>query len=278
MARRGDTIYLGGFFEHVGGQPHQGLAAVDATTGAVLSWNPDVDSFVNSLVVIGRTVYVGGAYYTVGGQSRNSLAAVDALTGAVLRWNPEPGPGDVIAPYIYALVAVGDTIYVGGDFDGIGGGAQKDFAGVDAISGQAISWDARPNGHVWSLSASGRTVYAGGAFLQFDGLPCSGLAEIQLGAEVPHGPPGSSLALGPISPNPAVSSASIPFESRVTGPVSLEVFDIQGRRIATLLDHQLISPGWHEQPVDAENWPKGVYFCRLQAGGSTASRRFVVLR
>ena len=232
---------------------------------------------MNSLVVIGRTVYVGGAYYTIAGQSRNSLAAVDALTGAVLPWNPDPIPGDLVAPYIYALAAIGDTLYVGGGFGGISGQIRHDFAAISATSGIASTWNPDPDGVVWSLTASGSTLYVGGGFSRFGTSPDMGLAGLIFGPPSPAGqePP---LVVESIAPDPVSSTASVRFALPAPASASLEVYDVQGRRIATLLDHQLMSAGWHEQPLDAENWPKGVYFCRLQAGGSTASRRFVVLR
>jgi trimeric autotransporter adhesin len=279
MAQRESTIYMGGFFEHVGGQQRLRLAAVDTGSGAIMSWNPRVDSFVKALAVIGRTVYVGGAYSTIGGRPRNSLAAVDAITGAVLPWNPDPSPGDVIVPYIYAMVAIGDTLYVGGDFSAIGGQSRRDFAAVDATTGGVLAWDPSPDGIVWGLSVSGRTLYAGGGFSRFGELPCSGLAAISMEPLVPPSPTNSRATLSLISPNPVLSSASARFTLLSAGLVTLDVFDMQGRRIASLMTRQPQSAGWHDEPLHAERWPTGVYFCRLEvAGGVSATRKFVVLR
>ena len=281
MAQSESTIYLGGFFRHVGGQPRVALAAVNATSGAVTPWDPELDSFVNALAVIGRTVYVGGGYSTIGGQSRNSLAAVDAISGAILPWNPDPSPGGVIAPYIYALAAVGDTLYVGGDFGAIGGLPRQNLAALDATTGVATSWDPSPDGLVWALAVNGNIVYAGGGFLRLGGLPCSGLAAIDFASppadsQVIAGPPAVTLALN--APNPAHTSTVIRFTLAAPAPVSLVVFDLQGRRVVTLLDHELQQAGAHDVPVQVGGWRPGVYLYRLEACGTSATRKMLVVR
>ena len=50
-----------------------------------------------------------------GGQSRANIAAVNASTGAVLPWNP-----GVAGNAVQALVARGDSLYIGGDYSQVG--------------------------------------------------------------------------------------------------------------------------------------------------------------
>jgi hypothetical protein len=40
LALRGDTLYVGGAFDVIGGEPHSKLAALDARTGEPRAWNP----------------------------------------------------------------------------------------------------------------------------------------------------------------------------------------------------------------------------------------------
>ena len=47
--------------------------------------------------------------------------------------------------------------------------------------------------------------------------------------------------------------------------VQLDVYDIQGRKIAALLSGSVISAGRHEQLFDAARLSSGTYFYRLQA-------------
>lgn len=60
--------------------PHR-LAAFDATTGEVTSWDPRPNGPVFSIVADGPTVYVGGQYTTIGGAPRSNLGAVSAAAG-----------------------------------------------------------------------------------------------------------------------------------------------------------------------------------------------------
>jgi hypothetical protein len=64
--------------------------------------------------------------------------------------------------------------------------------------------------------------------------------------------------------------------SRVTG-MSLRVFDVLGRLVATLADGP-VAPGTHAVTFDGSGLASGVYFYRLQAGEFVATRRMFVIR
>jgi hypothetical protein len=51
LALSGNTVYAGGIFTSVGGQPRNRLAALDASTGGATGWNPNPN---------GSTVEAGG--------------------------------------------------------------------------------------------------------------------------------------------------------------------------------------------------------------------------
>src|SRR5262249_25365369 len=83
----GDTIYVGGAvtgaIANAQTTRRNGLAAVDATTGALLAWNPNASGEVRTLAVDGNNVYAGGNFTSIGGLSRIRLAEIDGTTGAV---------------------------------------------------------------------------------------------------------------------------------------------------------------------------------------------------
>ncbi|MDZ7372472.1 MAG: T9SS type A sorting domain-containing protein [candidate division KSB1 bacterium] len=78
-------------------------------------------------------------------------------------------------------------------------------------------------------------------------------------------------------PNPFNEITVIRLQLSTRSPVSLEVLDSRGRKVATLLDGEL-PPGAHEVRFDAAGLPAGVYFYCLKAGPSTEVRKAVLVR
>lgn len=78
-------------------------------------------------------------------------------------------------------------------------------------------------------------------------------------------------------PNPFNGMTTIPFELDQAGPVKLEVFDLLGRRIATLVDSSQPA-GRHEVQLEAHRFASGMYLYRMEASGKTETKRMVVVR
>ena len=98
-----------------------------------------------------------------------------------------------------------------------------------------------------------------------------------LASAVEDGGPGLQFALGPTTPNPGSGSRSLAFTIPARGHVTLRVFDVSGRAVATLYDRAL-DPGRYTAQFSTERWGNGVYFYRLQMGGRVRAGRLVVLR
>ncbi len=264
------TVYACGFFGQIGGQSRNGLAALDAVTGATTAWNPAPDSYVNAVAVRDSTVYLGGWFSRIGGQPRSCIAAVDARTGLATDWNP--GANDQVE----ALAVSGNTVYVGGFFRTIGGQARTAIAAVDATTAAVTDWNPGRDGIVWSLRTYGSTLYAGGMFSGMGDLPSSNLAAVSIPG--PPVEPPLPFALVQSIPNPARASALIRFTLPEATAVTLSVYDVQGRRVARLLDHEPQQAGRHDVPVRADAWRPGVYLYRLEAGGRSATRKMLVVK
>ncbi|MBI5838297.1 MAG: S8 family serine peptidase [Candidatus Eisenbacteria bacterium] len=86
----------------------------------------------------------------------------------------------------------------------------------------------------------------------------------------------AAFALGRSRPNPTPGRASIRFILPAAGPVDLAVFDLAGRRVATLAQGRM-SAGAHEATWDGRGAASGVYFYRLRAGSQSAERRLVLV-
>ena len=89
-------------------------------------------------------------------------------------------------------------------------------------------------------------------------------------------PGASAFALRRIAPNPVIDRLSVTFSLSSTGPATVELLDISGRRV---LAREVGSMGVGIHSVDLsvgrQNAP-GVYFLRLMQGSQTQTRRVVV--
>ncbi len=86
-------------------------------------------------------------------------------------------------------------------------------------------------------------------------------------------PPGLLQAI----PHPVRSGARLRFTLPSEAVVTLAVYDLQGRRVASLLDRAPRPSGTHEVEVRTEGWRAGCYLYRLEAGGVRLTRKMVVL-
>jgi len=76
-------------------------------------------------------------------------------------------------------------------------------------------------------------------------------------------------------PNPFNPNTNISFYIPTSEIVSLKIYDILGREIATLVNEQLNS-GYHSFNFSANNLPSGVYFYKLQAGSFSATKKMLL--
>ena len=80
-------------------------------------------------------------------------------------------------------------------------------------------------------------------------------------------------------PNPFNPSTTISFSMAQAETVQLEVFNLIGQRVATLIDGVEMAPGQHTISFGAENLTTGVYIYKLTAGTSfTQTRRMTLVR
>ncbi|MBI5711130.1 MAG: T9SS type A sorting domain-containing protein [Candidatus Eisenbacteria bacterium] len=107
-----------------------------------------------------------------------------------------------------------------------------------------------------------------------DSIAAAGCASHTAGAGPPEGPAG--LSLGAPAPNPTRGRVRIAFTLSRPARATLAVYDVVGRRVATLLDG-LQAAGLRTAGWDAGGVRAGVYFCRLSAGGADAARAMIVL-
>jgi len=116
------------------------------------------------------------------------------------------------------------------------------------------------------------------AFGNYKLLPefVSDVGGISLPAQEVPGTPGE-LALHPNYPNPFSDATTIRYTLKKAGDVRLTVYDLLGRRVATLADERQPA-GLQQMTFRAENLPSGLYFLRLKAGSETRTRKMTIVR
>ena len=99
------------------------------------------------------------------------------------------------------------------------------------------------------------------------------VVEVALGGELLP----QEFALLPPYPNPANAALSIPFALGASGDARLELFNLAGQRIETLLEGTTPA-GRHLLRWDSGGRASGVYVVRLTAGSRMQSRKVMLLR
>jgi hypothetical protein len=78
-------------------------------------------------------------------------------------------------------------------------------------------------------------------------------------------------------PNPFNPSTSIQYAISSRQFVSLNVYDVLGNEIATLVNEELPS-GNYEVEFDGTGLPSGIYFYKLKAGGYVETKKMVLIK
>jgi hypothetical protein len=78
-------------------------------------------------------------------------------------------------------------------------------------------------------------------------------------------------------PNPFNPSTTIEFSLPEDGLVSLKVYNLVGREVASILEQRLPA-GVHHVKFDAQNLPSGTYLYRMQAGAFKQTRTMTLMK
>jgi hypothetical protein len=85
-----------------------------------------------------------------------------------------------------------------------------------------------------------------------------------------------------IVPTPFNPTARIMYSLRARGPVKIQVFDIQGRLVRTLVDEEKNAGEyvveWHGRNNAGGSVASGIYFVRLQTGSTSTTRKAVFIK
>lgn len=88
----------------------------------------------------------------------------------------------------------------------------------------------------------------------------------------------SKFSLHQNFPNPFNPSTSIRFDITKSTNVTLKVYDVNGREIATLANNEAVTPGTKEVRFDASNYSTGIYFYTLYAGDFKETKKMMLIK
>jgi flagellar hook assembly protein FlgD len=89
-------------------------------------------------------------------------------------------------------------------------------------------------------------------------------------------------ALSPAQPNPFNPRTTLRFSMAAGAPVTIEIFDVAGRRVRTLVNDTR-GAGAYEEVWDGRNdrgyeVGSGLYFARMETGKFSATRKLTLLK
>jgi sialate O-acetylesterase len=111
-------------------------------------------------------------------------------------------------------------------------------------------------------------------WMSFDYIDIPGATIVEVD-EMPVVP--SSYSLSNNYPNPFNPATKINYSIPEKTHVSLKVFDILGKQVATLVNKEQ-SAGYYKIEFDASKFASGVYFYKLHAGDFIENRKMILLR
>jgi hypothetical protein len=78
-------------------------------------------------------------------------------------------------------------------------------------------------------------------------------------------------------PNPFNSTTTIEFNLAQTGQTQLQIFNLMGEEVKTLINH-VLPAGIHQVRFDAADLNSGIYYYRLNANNLQTIRKFILLK
>jgi hypothetical protein len=178
LSTSGSSLYIGGYFDMIGGQSRNDLARVSTTGGSegqADGWNPNPDGEVFAIGIPpgGGTAYIAGEFANIGGQARSGIAAINSSTGDATPWNV-----GLTSSEVTSIAFDGGDLLIVGDFDSVGSQPRHGVALVDLSSGAPTAFNPDVEGQVFVGAASASEVLLGGSSMTSAGAPRQGIAEL----------------------------------------------------------------------------------------------------
>jgi len=293
-------LYVVGDFTHAGDSEVSYVARWDGSTWSdvgggvsMIDGTPTglrgVDAHDDGLVIVGALDFAGG------------VEAINIARWDGENWFPVGSGSDPYDDFLgerqaaLSVASYKGLLYVGADFsEAVDDDAAKAFAVWDGVVwapvDQGIEGGGWPFGPaVRDLEVAGEGITAslliGGDFSEADGLETDNVARYTYCEDptgVPHGDvPGAAASLMNY-PNPFNPRTTIVFEMVKTEAARLQIFDMGGRLITTLVE-AIVPAGshsvtWNGRDSSGRDVPGGVYLSRLETGSQLTYGRMTLVK
>ncbi len=183
--REGNRLFVGGSFRTASPQVNGSRGFAELTVNSATPTRPFPRLSDGRLLALaddgGGGWFAGGTFTAVEGAARPFLAHY-AASGALDGFVPSPnGP-------VRALLRVGSTLYVAGDFTSIAGAPRGRAAAFTLGTGALTAWDPQvADGSVHALATDGSRIFLGGDFTSVRGAGRTDLAAVDGSTGVPDG-------------------------------------------------------------------------------------------
>jgi len=88
----------------------------------------------------------------------------------------------------------------------------------------------------------------------------------------------SDYSLGQNYPNPFNPTTTLPFDLKRSAPVALKVYNLDGQRVATVLNGTAFEAGHHQVSFSGAGLASGMYIYTITAGNYTAAKKMVLMK
>ncbi len=176
----------------------------------------------------------------------------------------------------------------GVNLEGYCAGSTPWYSGVAAPAQALSAFNGQSTQGTWQLIVSDAVSADEGTIIDWEILSTpalGGTCEICVtsGVEAPSGElRNAGFSLSQNRPNPFSPKTVIEFSLPTAGPATLEVFDVAGRRVRTLVDQSLPAGPhvvtWDGTDSNDHRAATGIYFYRLTAADETSIKRMIRMR
>ena len=81
-----------------------------------------------------------------------------------------------------------------------------------------------------------------------------------------------------IYPNPFSEKTNIQINLIEDSFINISIYDLQGKKIRTLVDEKKVSKGICQYSINADELPQGTYLCKIQTKSGTQTKKIMVVR